>query len=139
MFCSKCGKENLDDAKFCASCGTLFTDTPNTQSAPSPQSSAPPSMAAPGVPAATSVSPKSKITAALLAFFLGQLGIHRFYTGHIGTGIVILILTIVGYATSWVFGLGFIFLVAVGIWVLIDFIMILMGKFKDKDGLYITK
>ena len=130
MFCSKCGKENLDNAKFCASCGTPFTDTTSTQSTPSP---------VPGGPAAAAVSPKSKISAALLAFFLGQLGIHRFYTGQIGTGIVILILTIVGYATSWVFGLGFLFLVAVGIWVLIDFIMILMGKFKDKDGLYITK
>ena len=130
MFCNKCGKENLDNAKFCASCGTPFTDSPSTQSTPPPAS---------GGTAAAAVSPKSKISAALLAFFLGQLGIHRFYTGHIGTGIVILILTIVGYATSWVFGLGFLFLVAVGIWVLIDFIMILMGKFKDKDGLYITK
>ena len=24
MFCSKCGKENGDDAKFCSSCGNSF-------------------------------------------------------------------------------------------------------------------
>ena len=38
MFCSKCGKQNLDNAKFCASCGTPFTNTPNPQYAPAPQS-----------------------------------------------------------------------------------------------------
>lgn len=37
---------------------------------------------------------RSKIVAALLAFFLGPLGIHRFYTGRIGSGLVMLVLTI---------------------------------------------
>ena len=37
MFCSNCGKENPDNAKFCASCGTPFTGTPNPQNAPPPQ------------------------------------------------------------------------------------------------------
>jgi len=63
------------------------------------------------------VSSKSKLVAALLCFFLGYLGIHRFYVGKIGTGIVWLL-------TGGVFGVG----------ALIDFIMILIGKFKDKDG-----
>lgn len=62
------------------------------------------------------VSPKSRLAAALLAFFLGGLGVHRFYVGKIWTGILI-ILTIGGFF---------------GIWVLIDFIRILMGSFKDK-------
>jgi uncharacterized membrane protein len=47
-------------------------------------------------------------------------------------------LTIIGYVTIFVV-VGYFLLSAVGIWVLIDFIMILMGKFKDKNGLLITK
>ena len=36
MFCSNCGKQNLDNAKFCASCGTPFTDTSGPRYAPPP-------------------------------------------------------------------------------------------------------
>lgn len=67
-------------------------------------------------------SPKSRLAAALLAFFLGGLGIHRFYVGKIGTGIAT-ILTIGGFF---------------GIWPLIDFIMILLGSFKDKQERYLA-
>ena len=60
---------------------------------------------------------KSKVTAALLCFFLGAFGIHRFYTGKIGTGVLQLI-TLGG----------------LGIWAIIDFIMILTGSFLDANG-----
>jgi len=62
-------------------------------------------------------SDKSKITALLLCIFLGGLGVHRFYVGKIGTGIVWLL-------TGGVLGIGW----------LIDIIMIAVGKFKDKQG-----
>lgn len=62
-------------------------------------------------------SPKSKGTAAVLCFFLGCLGVHRFYVGKIGTGLL------------WLVTLGL-----CGVGVIIDFIMILCGSFKDKDG-----
>jgi len=40
------------------------------------------------------VSDRNKIVAAVLAFFLGTLGIHRFYVGRTGSGIVMLVMTI---------------------------------------------
>lgn len=40
------------------------------------------------------VSDRNKYVAALLAFFLGVLGVHRFYLGRNGSGLAMLILTI---------------------------------------------
>lgn len=57
----------------------------------------------------------------LLCFFLGTLGIHRFYAGKLFTGFLMLITG----------GL-------LGIWTIIDFIFIVLGKFEDADGRLIT-
>jgi TM2 domain-containing membrane protein YozV len=65
-------------------------------------------------------SGKSFVATLVLCLLLGVLGVHRFYVGKIGTGIVML-LTMGGF----------------GIWTLIDLIMIAVQKFRDSDGLLI--
>ncbi len=62
-------------------------------------------------------SDKKRLVAFVLCFFLGWLGVHRFYVGKVGTAIL------------QIFTLG-----GLGIWALVDTIMILVGTFKDKQG-----
>ena len=62
---------------------------------------------------------KSQLVALLLCLFVGGIGIHRFYLGYIGIGIIQL-LTLGGC----------------GIWTLIDLIRICIGDLKPKDGDY---
>lgn len=64
----------------------------------------------------------SRLVALLLCFFLGFLGIHRFYVGKIGTGILQLLT------------LGGLF-----IWSFIDFIFIICGIFRDDEDKPLTE
>lgn len=80
--------------------------------------------------AMVATAPKSKVITALLAWFLGTLGVHNFYLGNNGRGGLQLGLTLVGWATLWVFGLGLILIVGVAIWAFVEFIMILIGSGK---------
>ncbi|MDH5785824.1 MAG: TM2 domain-containing protein [Chromatiales bacterium] len=68
------------------------------------------------------MSEKKILPAFLLCFFLGMFGAHRFYVGKIGTAIL-QIVTLGG----------------LGIWVLIDWIMIMIGSFTDKEGNKLTE
>ena len=73
-------------------------------------------------------SPKLRTIAFWLAMPLGAFGAHRFYVGRSGSATVQLILscTIVG-------------LVITVPWAFIDLFAIFLGKFRDKDGLLVTK
>lgn len=65
---------------------------------------------------------KSKLATLLLAIFLGEFGIHRFYVGKIGTGILWLL-------TGGVFGVGW----------LVDIILVATDNFKDAQGMDLQK
>ncbi|MHA1244915.1 MAG: NINE protein [Candidatus Heimdallarchaeota archaeon] len=67
-------------------------------------------------------SPKSRLVALLLCWFLGIFGAHRFYVGRIGSGVLYL-------CTEGLFGIG----------VLVDIIMIATGDFTDDRGLKVTE
>ena len=100
-YCSKCGHELHDDAVFCVGCGCAV--------APIKQ------------PANPNASPKSRLITLLLCLFLGEIGIHRFYVGKIGTGIFWIL-------TFGCFGIGY----------LVEIIMIACGSFTDKEGKFVS-
>jgi len=99
VFCRGCGKEIHESAFTCPSCGA-------------PQSIR---------TTAVSATDKRILPAFLLCFFLGFLGVHRFYVGKIGSGIAQLL----------TFG-------GLGIWALVDLIILATGSFTDGDGNQIT-
>jgi len=127
MYCRNCGNEVSEKAIMCVACGTppltgdKFCHNCKAESTPG---------AAMCMKCGVSLKHdipvdgegKDWLTAVLLCFFLGVFGIHRFYTGHTGIGVVQL-LTLGGC----------------GIWALIDFIIIIVGNFKDSKGNLLVK
>lgn len=109
MYCKNCGQQIDDNAAFCSRCGASARNQ-----APQAQQ--------PVINVINTTSRggigyihKKKWVAFFLCLFLGWLGVHRFYVGKFGTGIIWLL-------TFGLFGLGWI----------IDLIVILFGGFRDK-------
>lgn len=146
MFCTHCGKSVPDDAMSCPECGTPITSRPTP-----PENGG---TAAPGAQAAPAeaCSPKNRLALSLLA---GVLGAHRFYAGRILSGIIMLLLFLAGLfavlcsaiilVASYsqeaipVMIAGGILLVLLEIWLLIDIVLALCGRFRDRNGRRITQ
>jgi TM2 domain-containing membrane protein YozV len=62
-------------------------------------------------------SPKNRVLALVFCLFFGVFGIHRLYVGKFWTGLF-------QFFTAGGFG----------VWWIIDFVLILMGRFKDSEG-----
>jgi len=107
-FCSTCGAIILEKAEICPKCGVRQAVVSEKKTA------------------VENASEKDWLTTLLLAIFVGGFGVHRFYVGKIGTGIIMLIVVL---AT---FGIG-------AIWTLVDVILIATGSFKDKEGKLIVQ
>ena len=71
------------------------------------------------------VNDRNKLVAALLAFFLGPLALHRFYLGRTGSAIVMLVMsfTVIGLFVTWP-------------WALIDMIRYLMMSDREFAARY---
>lgn len=122
MFCRNCGNEVSDKAIMCVACGTPPKASSNycynCKAETNPGSSICMKCGVGlGRVLANNTEGKDWLTTLLLCLFLGTLGIHRFYTKHIGIGIAQL-LTLGGC----------------GIWALVDLIMIITEKYNDGDG-----
>ena len=147
MFCKYCGKQLADNAIFCSQCGkkldTKASEVAKTEKELTPASFTPVQTNTPKKEYEPTISTKSRPIAALLAFFLGELGAHRFYVGKTGSAIVQLVLGLSFVISLFAMAVDFyeagIFFLLLGIgwccWTLVDFFMILAGTFTDKDNL----
>ena len=85
------------------------------------------------------VSDRSHVVMILLTIFLGGAGIHRFYARKVGTGLTIFGGQVLAVVMVFVFAPVAIFLwAAIGIWLLVDLIKVLIGRFKDESGRLIS-
>ncbi len=147
MFCGNCGKELTGTPAKCPSCGarpmfgTRFCPECGAQTTSSTEICVR-CGARVAKEISGDISPKSRLATTLLAWFLGIFGAHRFYVGKTRTAIIMLLLGIAGFATTYgiyVSVVGAMCLLTVGIWAFIDFIFAVTGRMRDKEDKLIRK
>ncbi len=143
--CPRCFAANHLEAATCAYCGHDFSQRvdPAQAQTQAPDMSGWQRYDAPPQPPASpyidypryapQTEPKSMLVGILLALFFGSFGAHRFYLGHGASAWGMLMLTILGIATSCV-GIGVVLVLATGIWAIVDVIMMATGSLTDADG-----
>jgi len=118
MYCRNCGKELDNKAVICVACGVSpAKEKKYCQNCGAPSDRNAKICVKCGVKLASTMESKDWFVTLLLSVFVGTFGVDRFYTGHIGLGILKLL-------TSG----------GCGIWWLVDVILIATGKYKDSDG-----
>jgi TM2 domain-containing membrane protein YozV len=126
--CWACGAKTNELAEICVKCGVRLTEAPKAARAAKAVSG--------------DISPKSRLVATLLAWFLGIFGAHRFYVGKIGSAIGMLILSIIYFVSLFFTGIGWwgvgifgsVCIAAVGIWAFVDFLIAVTGNMRDSEG-----
>ncbi|NLX93416.1 MAG: TM2 domain-containing protein [Clostridiales bacterium] len=113
-FCPSCANPTDENAVMCVRCGVFFA---------APQNVAP-----------QDAQQRSKLVAALLAFFLGTLGIHNFYLGYTNKGVTQLLLTLL--ASFLTCGLS---AVAVQVWAIVEGVQLLTGTINTDGNGYPLK
>jgi TM2 domain-containing membrane protein YozV len=126
--CSYCGAIPVVGSSYCQSCGaaTHARDVSCSKCGAGLLRSA-------GVGIGGEVSPKSRLMTALLAFFVGEFGLHRLYLGKYGTGSAMLVLMLLGFATMALY-VGFFLFLVVAAWAIVDLVLVLLGKTVDAQG-----
>lgn len=124
--CPRCNSSAHLQAAFCSVCGHSFQ---------APYQQQPPVAAQPHWDPYGPARPDSNklLVTLLLWFFLGNFGAHRFYLGHINTAATMLVLELIGFATACIL-IGYIPLLIVGIWWIIDLVLMLTGQLTPTDG-----
>jgi TM2 domain-containing membrane protein YozV len=84
------------------------------------------------------ISGRSRLTATLLVLTLGQLGDHRFYAGKTETALSMVLLAVPSWLTPW-YPVGWIFLLTLVVWILIDSFLVISGQMEDGQGGLISR
>jgi serine/threonine-protein kinase len=121
-FCSHCGAAINKDAVVCVACGRAVSEFKKRE------------IESQEIKAASG----GKKTAVFVLNLIGLNWISRFITGHIGTGILVLLLDIISWATVAII-IGWVgILIGCIIWV-VDIITVCTNKWRTGDGIYLTE